>query len=299
MSIDDTLIDPDNLRTDVGYVLSKLHPERIHNSINTWREFSSEKTFPKQPEFLFTCDTELSPPRDGRSWRDRGYASLKGLEPLLDLLDSFDLKGVFFVEGKIAEEMPERVEEIHAREHEVGCHGYAHESYGGTLKVSTSETPPILTPEERRERLRRATRILAEVSECPTSFRAPFLNVDGDTIRILEELDYDADSSINNTIYGIQGPYHPSYDRVHRAGDVDIIEDPIAVAPSWLAGSPFPSFLPVTDLVYGGRIEVAARFTRFWYGATGGEPVNLITHVQDFREERNITRMGRYLELIT
>lgn len=234
-----------------------------------------------------TCDTELSVPRDGGPWDKRDYESLKGLEPLLGVLGDFEMSGLFFVEGKIAKEKPKAVEEIYSRGHEVGCHGYAHGSYGGQVKVSTPEPPLSLNMVERKEQLEKATSTIANVVERPTSFRAPFLSVDGRTLTILEDFNYDVDSSINNTIYGVQGSYHPSLRCVHKEGEAEILENPIAVAPSWLGGSSFPSFLPVTDLVYAGKIELAVRYVRFWYRVTGGEPVNLITHVQDFRDEKN------------
>src|SRR5256712_11972903 len=45
---------------------------------------------------------------------------------LLDILDEYGVKGTFFVLGWEAERRPRMIEEIAARGHEIGSHGYSH-----------------------------------------------------------------------------------------------------------------------------------------------------------------------------
>lgn len=51
----------------------------------------------------------------------------RNTQRLLDLLDAYSTKGTFFVLGWVAERHPGLVREIHARGHEIACHGYSHE----------------------------------------------------------------------------------------------------------------------------------------------------------------------------
>lgn len=45
---------------------------------------------------------------------------------LLDIFDEQDVKATFFVLGWVAERYPSIVRKIHARGHEIACHGYSH-----------------------------------------------------------------------------------------------------------------------------------------------------------------------------
>src|SRR3989442_8032833 len=54
---------------------------------------------------------------------------------LLDILDEYGVKGTFFVLGWEAERRPRMIEEIVARGHEIGSHGYRH-------RLGHFRTPP-------------------------------------------------------------------------------------------------------------------------------------------------------------
>jgi peptidoglycan-N-acetylglucosamine deacetylase len=56
--------------------------------------------------------------------------------PLLDILEKYNIKGVFFCDGKAAEKYPELVELIVSKGHIVGNHGYMH--FNG-LRTSTEK----------------------------------------------------------------------------------------------------------------------------------------------------------------
>lgn len=87
---------------------------------------------------LLTFDLDLdelwhSFTRDGRgrfdtpttfSMAEYGYEV--GVPRILDLLDAYDIPGGFFIPGRVAEKHPEMVQDIHDRGHEIGNHGYYH-----------------------------------------------------------------------------------------------------------------------------------------------------------------------------
>ena len=68
----------------------------------------------------------------GPDAREPGLAI--GYPRLLGLLDELDLHGTFFIEGWNGLHHPERVQELAARGHEVGLHGWVHEKFGALEK---------------------------------------------------------------------------------------------------------------------------------------------------------------------
>ena len=73
------------------------------------------------------------------------YGPREGLKRCLDMLDTHDIKSTFFVPGIVAEKYTAQVEFIHARGHEIACHGYMHESVRG---ISAEEETEILEKSE-------------------------------------------------------------------------------------------------------------------------------------------------------
>ncbi|MCB6925813.1 polysaccharide deacetylase [Enterocloster bolteae] len=73
------------------------------------------------------------------------YGPREGLKRCLDMLDTHDIKSTFFVPGIVAEKYTAQVESIHARGHEIACHGYMHESIRG---ISAEEENEILEKSE-------------------------------------------------------------------------------------------------------------------------------------------------------
>lgn len=73
------------------------------------------------------------------------YGPQEGLKRCLDMLDTHDIKSTFFVPGIVAEKYAAQVESIHARGHEIACHGYMHESVRG---ISMEEETEILEKSE-------------------------------------------------------------------------------------------------------------------------------------------------------
>lgn len=61
------------------------------------------------------------------TWDDLESRVVMNTHAVLDLFDSRNRQGTFFVLGWVAERFPELIREIAARGHEVACHGYSHQ----------------------------------------------------------------------------------------------------------------------------------------------------------------------------
>jgi polysaccharide deacetylase family protein (PEP-CTERM system associated) len=148
---------------------------------------------------------------------------------LLDILDSVEYQGsgvrgqrsevggqktdsslpraTFFILGWVAERHPSLVKEIHARGHEVACHGYGHQ------RIQTQ------TSKEFREDVKRSKEILENLTGTEIiGYRAPTYSINKDTLwalKILFELGFRYDSSIfpfKNDFYGYPAaPRFPFY----------------------------------------------------------------------------------------
>jgi peptidoglycan/xylan/chitin deacetylase (PgdA/CDA1 family) len=110
-----------------------------------------------------------------------------GYPALFALLERYSVRGTFFIEGWNAVHHPLAVAEVVERGHELGMHGWLHERW--------SE----LEPSEERELARRATEALEEASGArPRGFRAPGGSRGKHTERVLRELDYRYDASLDD-----------------------------------------------------------------------------------------------------
>jgi polysaccharide deacetylase family protein (PEP-CTERM system associated) len=135
---------------------------------------------------------------------------LEGVEPLLSLLDRADVRATFFTVGALAERYPELVRTLHARGHEIGCHGWSH-----------ARLHDLGEDAFRREVRDTAVLIRELTGEAPLGFRAPTFSLDASTawaLRVLDEEGYRYDSSVfpvRTPLYGLpNAPLHP-----YRAGD--------------------------------------------------------------------------------
>jgi peptidoglycan-N-acetylglucosamine deacetylase len=57
------------------------------------------------------------------------YAVRRGVPRYLEMLARHGIQGTFFVCGRDAEDYPSLIRDIHAEGHEIGAHGYVHESW--------------------------------------------------------------------------------------------------------------------------------------------------------------------------
>jgi peptidoglycan/xylan/chitin deacetylase (PgdA/CDA1 family) len=111
------------------------------------------------------------------------------------LLDRHELPATFMVPGQVAEEHPDACREIAERgRHEVGYHGYFHES---VLELGI---------DEERELMKRGIARLEEVfGATPRGNRSPPFALGPHTADLLEELGFAYDSSL----FGHDEPYRP------------------------------------------------------------------------------------------
>ena len=123
------------------------------------------------------------------------YDIRAGLPRIHDLLDRHDIPATFMVPGQVALEHPDACKDIAARgRHEVGYHGFYHES---VLEI------PI---DEERELMKRGIGLLEETfGETPRGNRSPPFALGPNTADLLEEMAFEYDSSL----FGHDEPYRP------------------------------------------------------------------------------------------
>jgi peptidoglycan/xylan/chitin deacetylase (PgdA/CDA1 family) len=80
---------------------------------------------------------------------EHDYGGRVGIWRMLDLLDKYDIKGTFLMQGAAADRYPNAVREIFQRGHEVGSRYY----YQDVI-------PPLFSEDEEREHIRETTRAL-------------------------------------------------------------------------------------------------------------------------------------------
>ena len=162
------------------------------------------------------------------------YESWEGFDRRVEantrrLADVFEQRGVtatFFVLGWIAERHPALVRDLHASGHEIASHGYAH------------RTIDQCTPEEFREEIRRAKRLLEDLIQAPViGFRAPSFSISDRTLwalEILAEEGFRYDSSIfpiRHDRYGM--PSAPRFPHAIPFGDRSLLEFPMSTVRPW------------------------------------------------------------------
>ena len=115
------------------------------------------------------------------------YGPREGLKRCLVMLDTHDIKSTFFVPGIVAEKYTAQVESIHARGHEIACHGYMHESVRG------------ITAEEETEILEKSEAILKRITgRRPVGHRGPESIIHPFTPELLAQRGYLYSSSMKD-----------------------------------------------------------------------------------------------------
>lgn len=176
-----------------------------------------------------------------------------GVERLLDFLDDLRIPATLFVIGRDAEvsEHQEILKRAHSSGHELASHSYSHD-----YALRLLDEAALL------EDFQRVEDILHTIQgRRPVGFRAPGYNIDNRLLKICTERGYAYDSSVFPCppYYAAKGavmawlamrgrpsrssmtraealvaplqPYHPAVDQFWRAGDLPIVEIPMAVVP--------------------------------------------------------------------
>ena len=160
----------------------------------------------------------------------------EGLPRFIKVLEGNKIKTDFFVTGDVCEKYPELVRRICDHGHNLGCHGYSHAvQYYCQRKLDWQY-----------DDLSKATGIIEKTTRHrPVMFRAPNFSANGDTIKALETLRYEIDSSVlpGRLVKKLRfwkvidhreapkEPYLPSKGRITERGESNILEIPVTENP--------------------------------------------------------------------
>lgn len=188
--------------------------------------------------FLMTSDVEhhsIQLNREDSSIPNQIYNT--GLPRLLELLSTYDVTSTFYFTGMFAEQCPESIELVKEYGHEVGCHGYDH---------SLCRSFDVLSLEDQIKDLIKAKSAIEAIGGRISSFRAPALRINNNTVKALIETGFETDSSIASQrfdgpmsfgaknklrwLYAPRQPYNMSCDSPIKKGNSGIIEIPISAA---------------------------------------------------------------------
>ena len=138
-------------------------------------------------DFLLTCDVEsFSIPRNRCDRETAHEVYVQGLPRVLALCAKYDIPATFYFTGELAEIVPEAIDLVKDHAHEIGCHGYSHEVDRAFDTISYEEQVSDIT---------KAKTLLESVTGKVTSFRAPALRINDDTIKALKMTGFSSDSS--------------------------------------------------------------------------------------------------------
>jgi len=187
---------------------------------------------PSRHRVAITVDLERDYHVPAKSFRGVEEA----LPKLLALFEEHGVRATIFVTSDLCDRFPDTLQEILRRGHALGCHGESHD-------VEYLSARPY---EWQFESLRRATEAIERCTGVrPRGFRAPNFSANGDTIRALEELGYEYDSSVlPGRLVMAKGlvmrldfrvaprdPYRPSRDDPAVPGPSKLWELPVAENP--------------------------------------------------------------------
>lgn len=160
----------------------------------------------------------------------------KGLPLFLSTLKNYNIEGDFFVTGDVCKRFPQAIKGICDEGNNIGCHGYDH-----TVQYYCKKNY-----EWQYEDISKATKVIEKITLIrPIMFRAPNFSTDGNTIKVLERLNYEIDSSILpgrvvrkwkvipliDFRSAPREPYHPSSRNIVERGNSRIVEIPITENP--------------------------------------------------------------------
>lgn len=145
-------------------------------------------TFDFDAEYLRKSRAESKGKRMGFTDYSRGqYAPHEGLARVLECLDTYQVKGTFFIPGIVLETYPECCKEIAARKHEVAYHTYDHNA------------DIDLSKEEALKQLETSEALIAELTgKKPVGSRGPLGVIHPYTMEVLKERGYLYESTMKD-----------------------------------------------------------------------------------------------------
>lgn len=127
--------------------------------------------------------------RDIPNVLDTYFGVKNGLIKILQLLDNYNIKGTFFCTGNVVKQLPEQIKLIASKAHEIACHSINHERLS---KLNLEQCQEIISINKKLlEKLFPNSEIIG--------FRAPFLKPPKFLFRILNNLGFKYDSSVDST----------------------------------------------------------------------------------------------------
>lgn len=185
---------------------------------------------------------------DRERWDDYPLRVEPNTRRVLDLFDSFAVRGTFFILGWVARRCPSLVREIRDRGHEIACHGFGH------------QLVYAIGPERFREDVRSAKALLEEITGCAVlGYRAPSYSITAKSLwalDILIEEGFQYDSSVfpvYHDIYGLPGA--PRFPHLIRRDSGVLREFPLTTYPLRLWGRQY--LIPVAG---GGYMRLFPAF---------------------------------------
>ena len=178
-------------------------------------------------------------------------------QPILDLLNKYDVKATFAVLGSVAEQHPLLIEEIYNSGHEIASHAWSHKTL--------HELGSIAFEKE----IEKSVSLLESITgKQPIGFRAPSFSIDNSTkwaFEVLERYGFKYDASvfpIKTRLYGVPNAplhiYRPSKEDITKEdSNGTIMEFPMTVLKIGknipIAGGFYLRLFPMWFLKYGIR----------------------------------------------
>ena len=194
---------------------------------------------------------------------------VRNTEKILTILDRHNVKGTFFMQGRVAETFPKLLQQLVADGHEIQSHGYSHRPLDK------------MNREELKLELELARKTVVDACGVQvTAFRAPDFTINKENLWALEvlvETGFQVDSSIfpmRTHRYGISG-YPTVPHRVQLPSGVGIMEVPVAI---WSSGK---IRIPVAGGGYF-RLIPGILLERFFAAMMTRQPVIIYCHPYEF-----------------
>lgn len=136
----------------------------------------------------------------------------EGLVKAVEFLKNNDLDATFFLVGQNVRDFPSL--HLQLKDFEIGNHSFSHPPHFKDMRIN-----------EKKEEIKKAHKVIEEILDrSPQVFRAPGYQIDLDSIKILKEMEYKADSSLIKVLFPFR--YWLNY-RKQRVLEEDKFEFPL------------------------------------------------------------------------